>query len=160
MNYFLQFLASTFATIGFGFTFSCPKKAIVFGGISGGIAWVIFQVIKSEFDSIYWGNFIGAFTVGILGEFFARKFEIPSSVFIIPAITTLVPGAGMYYTMNYFVQGKQNLASTTLQQTLIIAGILAFGLLISSASSRSLRNFKIRKDIKFDYRKFIKRKEK
>lgn len=153
MSYPLQFIASLLATVGFAYTFSCPKKTIFFIGLVGAIAWMILEVVKDYGGSIFLGNFLGAFSVGFLGEIFARKFLTPSSVFIIPGITTLCPGAGMYYTMYYFVENNRAMAFDKLLETLAIAGLLSFGILISSVGSRSLRSFKNRKYMKFDYLK-------
>lgn len=156
MNLLMEFFASMFATIGFAYNFSCPKKTIFLSGISGAVAWIALKLALQTFDkpaSMYLGNFIGAFLVGAMGEIFARIFKTPSSIFIIPGITTLCPGAAMYYSILYFAQGNPEMATNKIREVMAIAVILAFGLLISSLSSRSLKTFKRRKYIKFDYRK-------
>ncbi|MCI5840053.1 MAG: threonine/serine exporter family protein [Peptoniphilaceae bacterium] len=146
MYYLLQFIFSAIATMGFGYYFQCPKKSIIFCGISGAIARIIFQFLNINYGEYFLGNFLGAIVIGFLGEFYARKFLMPSSIFIIPSLTVLCPGNGIYYTMYNLVTGNRAKALSNFTETIMTAGILAFGILIASASSRSLNGFKRRKN--------------
>ena len=76
-----------------------PKNSIFKSGIAGALGWVTFYIISINFNSHISGTFFAAIAVGILGELLARYYKKPATVYIIPGIVPLVPGAGMYYTM-------------------------------------------------------------
>ena len=147
-NYILGFIFSMISSVGFSVLFSCPKKSIFWGGITGAIGWTIYSFIKNMSQGMYIATLLGAYVTGIIGEVFARKFHMPASLFIIPGIINLVPGAGIYYTLFYFVNDQMNMGMIKLFQTLAIAGAISFGVLLASASSSSLRKFKFRKPTK------------
>ncbi len=58
--------------------------------------------------------------VGTLGELFARYFKKPATVYIIPGIVPLVPGAGMYYTMLALVEKDFLLAANNGTETFFL----------------------------------------
>lgn len=102
---------------------------------------------------VYSSTALGAFVTGVLGEVFARKFRMPASVFIIPGIISLCPGSGIYYTLQYFVNGQNDMGILKLLETAAIAGAISFGILLASASSRSLLSYKTRKAERLKYTK-------
>lgn len=66
----------------------------------------------------------------------------PATVFITPGIVSLVPGAGMYYTMLYLVQKDYSQATIAGSETFFMAAAIAIGIIVSTIFSRSLRYFK------------------
>ena len=68
---------------------------------------------------------ISAFIIGIFSEFFARKLKMPATIFLIPGLVPLVPGAGMYYTMYYLIQQQYDSFQNKAIETLFLAGSLA-----------------------------------
>ena len=82
--------------------------------------------------------FIGACVVALLSEIFCRIFKEASTVFIIPGILPLVPGAGMYNTMLSLL--NQDFAATAEigTQTILMAGSIAVAILIISSFIRAI----------------------
>ena len=50
------------------------------------------------------------------------------TIFLLPGIFPLVPGAGIYYTAYYFLQGKQELFASKGVETFKVALALALGI--------------------------------
>ena len=73
---------------------------------------------------------------------FAKYFKKPATVFIIPGIITLVPGAGMYYTMLALIKKDFHEAANTGTETIFIAAAIAIGIILSSTMSRSIKRVK------------------
>lgn len=142
MNIIYQLIFSFFATIGFAIYFSAPLNSVIASGISGGLSWVILYIFIHNFNNKVAGTFFGAFLVGLLGEFLAIKLKKPATVFITPGIVSLVPGAGMYYTMLYLVQKDYTKAAISGTETFFMAAAIAIGIITSSIFSRSLKRFK------------------
>jgi len=134
-----QFVFSFISTIGFSIIFNIPKGLIVKSGIVGGIGWLVFYISSQFFSSSIISTFFASLTVGILGELCARYFKKPATVFIIPGIIPLVPGAGLYYTMLALLEEDFYAAATKGTETIFIAAAISAGLIISTTHSKSIR---------------------
>ena len=71
-----------------------------------------------------------------LVEIFARVLKTPTSVLLVIGVIPLVPGGGIYYAMEYCIQGEMDLFLDTTAHTLAIAGALALGILLVSSAVR------------------------
>lgn len=99
LHYLLQFFFAAMATIGFAHYFRAPKHMIPISGIVGGIGWVIYICLREVVESPLIYALIAALVVSLLGEILARLKKVPATVIVYSAITPMVPGAGIYYTM-------------------------------------------------------------
>ena len=134
-----QIILGFFATVGFSVYFYAPLDAIFSTSLAGGLSWALYYMVLYSLENKIIGTFLGAFLVGVLGEFLAIKMKKPATVFITPGIVSLVPGAGMYYTMLYLVQKDYSQAAITGSETFFIAAAIAIGIIVSTIFSRSLR---------------------
>lgn len=136
-----QLILGFFATIGFAVYFYAPLDSILASGVAGGLSWVLYYIVLNGFDNKVIGTFLGAFLAGVLGEYLAIKLKKPATVFITPGIVSLVPGAGMYYTMLHLVQKDYSQAAISGTETFFVAAAIAIGIIVSTIFSRSLRHF-------------------
>ena len=142
MAYIFQFSISFIATIGFGIFFGAPFSSIIPTGFSGAISWIIYYFLVNKLADPTSATFIASFCVGIFGEALAIRYKKPATVFITPGIVSLVPGAGMYYTMQYLVEKDFSNAASYGTQTLFAAAAIAIGIVTATVFSRSIKNFK------------------
>ncbi|TCO79035.1 threonine/serine exporter family protein [Marinisporobacter balticus] len=138
----LQFVFAFLSTIGFAVLFNIPKKAILKASFAGGIGWIAYAFSNNYFHSPIVDSFIGACIVAIISEIFARKFKETVTVFVIPGIIPLVPGAGMYYTMMAVVERDFNKFALVGSETMFTAGGIAVALLIVSSMTRMIVQLK------------------
>ncbi len=145
MNYsdvLIHFLYAFFSTVGFCLLFHVPKKHIFFASLAGALGSAVYK------GSLLWENsnilscFLGACVVAVAAEVFSRAGKEAATLFIIPGIIPLVPGAGMYYTMSYFLQNDLSTAGAVGAETLIMAGSIAIALLIVASVNRLLLSVK------------------
>ncbi|MEG0830320.1 MAG: threonine/serine exporter family protein [Anaerovoracaceae bacterium] len=132
----ISFIFAVFATLGFSIIFRVPLKHIPVASLIGGIGWLIYQVCLSFDTSSLWSCFFAACTVGILSDLSSRIFKEASTIFTIPGILPLVPGAAIYKTMLAIVSGDLSLAANLGSQTLLMAGSIAIALLVVGAMIR------------------------
>lgn len=142
MELIYQLIFSFFATIGFAIYFSAPLSSIFASGLAGGVSWVLYFIIFHSFNNKVLGTFLASFLVGVLGEQLAIRLKKPATVFITPGIVSLVPGAGMYYTMSYLVERDFSMAATSGSETFFVAAAIAMGIIASTIFSRSIKAFK------------------
>ena len=60
----------------------------------------------------------------------------PATGYLLVALFPLVPGGGIYYTMEYCIAGNTDLFLETGLHTLGVAGVLALGVLLVSSVVR------------------------
>lgn len=146
MNYttlLKEFIFASASTVGFSVLFNAPRKSLLLGGITGGIGWIIFSLVKGQ--SAIFASFIASIVIGLLGEVFARIQKKPVTIFIIPGIVPIVPGYGLYLTMVYLINDKYYSAVQTGTEAVFTAGAISIGIVIVSSTSRLLKVLKKRK---------------
>lgn len=137
---FKQLILSFLATVGFAIFYSSPKKSVLPTGVIGMVGWIIYFTLENYLST---GKFLAAFIasliVSTLGEASAKIYKKPATLFIVPGLLPLVPGAGIYYTMFELVNDNTSEFLTIGLETLFIAGALALGIIVSSVFSNSMR---------------------
>ena len=89
--------------------------------------------------------FIATVVITIYSEVMARIHKVPVTGYLLIALLPMVPGGGIYYTMEYCINGDMMNFMNTGIHTLGIAGALAIGILLVSACVRILNNIQRRK---------------
>ena len=133
--YLMHLILGFFASISFAVLFHVPKKHLVTSGLVGGMGWTVFVGVKASMGAFIAG-FAAACFIGLLADICARKFHQAATVYIIPGIICLVPGAGMYYTTLYLINGEMSMAADKCVETLMMAGCISVGLLIEESIFR------------------------
>ena len=129
----IQFVAGMISCIGFAFLFNCPQKHIVRSAIAGGFGWVAYYYVSKWGGSLIVSTLIGTIVLSICCETCARVYKDAVSVFTIPAILPLVPGAGVYHTLVALIGGDYSLAMINGINTLGCALSIAIGIIMISS---------------------------
>ncbi len=129
-NLFVEFIFALLGTLGFTLIFNVPLRHIPVASIIGGAGWVVFQIAVSMGCDIAIACFFGACTVGLTSDIASKICKEAATIFVIPGVLPLVPGAGTYYTMLAIIQGNLNGAAAKGIETLAMAGAIALGLLV------------------------------
>lgn len=131
--------AAFLGSIMFGIIVDVPRRVLGATGIAGLMSWIIADtLLKQGLHSVV-SYFLATLIAGSYAELMARYTRNPVSIFIIPGIVPLVPGAGAYYTVQYFVKNEFTQGLAKGMETLFIAGAIAFGLAIVSVLFRFAR---------------------
>ena len=129
----IQFLAGMVSCIGFAYLFNCPQKHILQSAIAGGFGWIAYYYSSKLGCSLMVTTLIGTIVLSIGCEIFARIYKDAVSIFTIPAILPLVPGAGVYYTLLAVIEGDFSLAMINGFNTLGCAMSIAIGIIMVSS---------------------------
>lgn len=132
----LQFLYILFPTCGFCILFKVPTKQFPACILVGALSWTSYQILLYCEASAILACFIAACLVGLLSDICSRMFKEAATIFIIPGILCLVPGAGMYRTMLSLLQHDMDGFAANATTTLSMAGAIAVGLLITGSLIR------------------------
>lgn len=140
MPLYMHFISAMFATLGFSIIFSVPVKKIPACILVGGFGWTTYQFCVNCGYSVAISCFVGACVVGLLSDIASRLLKEASTIFVIPGIVCLVPGARIYYTMVSFIQHDSEELTNNATTTLMMAGAIAAGLLVVGSAAQMVRS--------------------
>lgn len=132
----VQVLAGAIACGGFCILDNIRMPGQLFCIAGGGIGWAVYLGAIELGASMFFAYFLAAAAVSLYAEILARVRKFPAFSYLIIALLPLVPGAGVYYTVEYLLQRE---FAGSLQQgteTAVIAGLLAVGMLLVSSLFR------------------------
>ena len=138
MNYFIQFLIAMTATITFAILFSVPKQELPLCGLVGALEWVVYYAIVLKMKNVVLGSLTAAFVLTIFCRITAVLRQNPATVYFLPGIFPLVPGAGIYYTASYLIFGKKELFAAKGLETFEIALAIVFGIIFGFSIPEAL----------------------
>ena len=75
----------------------------------------------------------------------ARIRKYPAISYLLVSAFPLIPGAGVYYTMNFAVRGEMDMFAYRGMNTAAIAGIMAVGILLGATVFRMYAQWKSRR---------------
>lgn len=125
----VHFIISVLATVSFAILFNAPKKEVIFCGFTGAIAWTVYYTITRNNINIIFATLVAAFALTIFARFLAVTRKNPVTVYLLPGIFPLVPGAGIYYTAYYLFMGNTEMSGIKGLETLELAGAIVFGII-------------------------------
>ena len=124
----LQTLVAAGDSATFGALFQVEKRHYLACAITGAAGWVTYCLAVEAGCSVAAASFLGALPLTLLARLFAIYRRAPVTVFLLSGIFPLVPGAGIYYTAYYFIQGNNALALSNGISTFKVAVALAIGI--------------------------------
>lgn len=134
-SFLLSCLAAMVACVGFCFTYNLKGSVIFTASLGAAIGWAVFQLLAPVSNDIA-QYFFATIVISIYSEIMARIFKAPVTVFLIIALLPLVPGGGIYYTMEYCINGNMDMFINEGVHTFFIAGALAVGIILVSSLVR------------------------
>lgn len=144
-NYATQCVTCFIGCIGFSILFNIHDLGVIICSLGGTLAWIVFCITEDMTGSAILGYFWAAVMASAYSEIMARIRKFPAVTYLVISILPLIPGAGVYYTMNYAVQGDMERFASQGMYTAAIAGIMAIGILLVSTTVRIYHVWKTRK---------------
>ena len=130
----IQNMGSFIGAVGFAFNIHGPGGLLC--ALGSVLAWSTYLVTIHFTDNVIWANFTGAMVASLYAETMARIRKYPAISYLVVSIFPLIPGAGVYYTMTYAVQGQMDRFANNGMLTAAIAGAIALGILLVSSAFR------------------------
>ena len=139
MDILFHFVYMLFPTFGFCVLMRVPLKSFPVCMFIGALTWACYQLFLYHGASAVVAAFIAACLVGLLSDISSRVFKDAATIFIIPGILCMVPGAGIYNTMLSLLHNDMAGVAENGVSTLLIAGAIAVGLLVMGSLIRVVR---------------------
>ncbi|WMJ22734.1 threonine/serine exporter family protein [Paludicola sp. MB14-C6] len=141
MNTIIIFIATFLGCVGFSIMFNLRGKINLlasFGGVIGYAVFLLFSFTQNDIMQY----FLATIAIEIYAEILARVFKQPVTIFLIVALLPLVPGGGIYYTMEYCINGNIGMFIEEGLHTFFIAGSLVGGIIVVSSVVRLIDRVK------------------
>jgi len=132
----VQVLAGAIACGGFCILYNIRMPGLLVCMAGGGIGWAVYLAAQGWGTSSLFAYFLAAAAVSLYAELMARIRKFPAFSYLVIALLPLVPGSGVYYTVEYLLQDNMERSLTQGVETAAIAGLLAVGVLLVSSLFR------------------------
>jgi uncharacterized membrane protein YjjB (DUF3815 family) len=126
----IQAISAFFATAAFSILFYLPKKYIIHAGMTGSFGWFIYLIVMEFSNDKIVANFIATLVIALTSHCLARIYKTPVTMFLIPGVIPLVPGAGMYQIVQSMVDNSVDRTAYYFLETMQMAGAIALGIFI------------------------------
>ena len=127
-----DFIYSFLAAFFFSFCLMHLDVPFFLTATIAGIGYTVFIIFRDGFNNPLLGYFIGTLIMALLSEIAARFLKMAATTFITIAILPLVPGLGLYLTMQYWVQNNYQATVQTGTQTMLAIGAMAMAIAVNS----------------------------
>ncbi|WP_295584411.1 threonine/serine exporter family protein [uncultured Oscillibacter sp.] len=136
-QYVLPCLCAFAGCIGFTLVFNIHGPGKLIAGCGGALGWLVYLLAGKTILA----GFFAAMAISLFSEVMARIRRCPVTGYQLVALLPLVPGGGIYYTMEHAMSGETSLFLESLLHTLGLAGALAVGVLMVASLARLVTNY-------------------
>ena len=133
-----QCIVSFIGCAGFAILFNVHSLGLPLCAVGGCFTWLVYLVAFKFTGSIYLANFWATVFAAAYSEILARIRKYPALSYLVVSLFPLLPGAGIYYTMGYALEGSVNMAVHKGLETAAVAGVMAVGILLVSTATRAM----------------------
>ena len=136
-----QLLASFLGCAGFAILFNIQAPGSLLCAAGGVITWLVYRIAQH-----YCGDVSACFAASVMAALYAESMarirKYPAISYLVVSLMPLIPGAGVYYTMNFIVRGDMQQAASQGIYTVAVAGAIAVGILLVSTVFRLISTHK------------------
>lgn len=132
----VQLIACAVGCLGFAIQFNIHGPGALLCVLGGVLSWATYCIVLQSSGNDLTGYFAAAIVSSVYSELMARIRKYPAISYLVVSIFPLIPGASVYYTMNYAVRGEMESFADRGMHTIAIAGVIAVGILLVSTAFR------------------------
>lgn len=132
----VEVLAAFIGCVGFTFLFNIHGNGKYLCAIGGVLTWLTYRISFMLLNDLIAAYFIGTAIAAIYAEIMARIRKYPAISYLVISAFPLIPGAGVYHTVRYAMNGNMAAATDKGMETLAIAGVMSVGILLVSTAVR------------------------
>lgn len=138
LMYFLPCLWAFFACLGFGVVYNIQGRGNLICGFGAGLGWFVYLLAQKMGAGDIFAAFLAAMVIAGYSEWMARIRRCPVTGYLQVALLPLVPGSGIYHSMQCAINGDTQLFLDTLMHTFGFAAALSMGAMLTSSTLRAL----------------------
>lgn len=137
MEFLLPCFYAFLGSLGYCFLSNIRARnhMLLLASLGGMLCWGVYLLFGFLQNDILQA-LLATVVLAVYAEIMARIFKSPATIYLIMGLIPLVPGGGIYYTMEYCINGDMMQFLREGVHTFGIAGALALGILLVTAAMR------------------------
>ncbi len=132
----IELIACFISCCGFFIVFNIHGPGGLICATGGMLTWLTYRIGLYLLGDDIAAYFFATMFASLFAEIMARVRKYPAISYLVVSAFPLIPGAGVYYTMNYAVRGDMEHFASQGIHTVAIAGVMAVGILLVSTVFR------------------------
>ena len=128
----VQLVSSFFATATYAMLFRTRVKYLPVVAVAGLLTYSIYLTVIALGLSPFFAALFASIFTAAFAEVCARLLHAPSIIFSFAGAVPIVPGSGLYYTMDALLFGKSELVHSSFKWTVMVGAGIALGMLLVS----------------------------
>ena len=136
----VQILVAIISTLAFAVLFHVPRQEYLYCAVNGGLGWAVYQMCLDSGIGVTVSSLWSALALTLVARILSAVRKMPSTVFLLAGIFTLVPGSGVYYTAYYLIMNDLSASTSKGIETAKIAGAIVLGIIFGTALPQSWFN--------------------
>ncbi len=136
----MAYIAAFFASFFFAILYNVRGRLLIYSSVCGMLGKIVFDMLGDQGMVVQF--LVPTMVMCVYAEIFARLCKAPVMVIIIVGILPIVPGAGVYNTIDSLLNSQMSSFYMYGINTLLSAGAMALGLVLVSSFARLLKMIK------------------
>lgn len=136
----VQLLVAVISTLAFAVLFHVPRQEYLYCAVNGGLGWMVYKFCLGCGIGVPVSSLWATLTLTLVARVLSALRKMPSTVFLLAGIFTLVPGSGVYYTAYYLIMNELSKCTAKGIETFKIAGAIVLGIIFGLALPQSWFN--------------------
>lgn len=127
-QWMLELVGAFGGAAGFALLFNVQAKRLFWAGAGGMLGWAVYLSLGHWYGSDVLRYFGAAFCFTIYSKVLSQRKKTLSTVFLVPAAIVMVPGASLFRSMRFAIDGAWMSFSHQILYTLLLAAAIAAGI--------------------------------
>ncbi len=142
-SYLVMSLGAVLGSFAISVFMNNNYRISIHNGIFGGLSWFVYLYLEKR-AGLFTAVFAGSFLVALCAQIWSRKLKCPVTLFLIPALTPLVPGKPLYRFVHAFISGHSAEAGNFAANAFLTAWAIALGIILVEAFYAMIRGVNIK----------------
>lgn len=127
-DWLVQLVTAFTGSVGFAVVFNVQACRLFWAGLGGLLGWAVYLAFGLVTESDVVRFFVASACFTFYADPMARLKKTPITVFLVPAAIPMVPGASLYRSMSFAVNGEWSAFAPQILYTLLLASAIAAGI--------------------------------
>lgn len=103
----IQTLMGAISSVAFAVFFNVRGKKLLLFFFGSALDWAVYLLAVHNGYNEFVGMLLATMTAALLSEVFARIIRAPVLILLVPMLVPLIPGRGLYNTMDALIRGER-----------------------------------------------------
>lgn len=134
----IQTLMGAISSVAFAVFFNVRGKKLLLFFFGSALDWAVYLLTVHNGYNEFVGMLLATMAAALLSEVFARIIRAPVLILLVPMLVPLIPGRGLYNTMDALIRGDRARFLTSGISTISCAAAICLGIICVTAITRMI----------------------